>query len=591
MLNPGKDRIDYGEKLRPPAGYTLSYALATSYSLELDTLLAVPLALSFNSTLDDAEKIIGEKLVLLEGIHQLKGRIKVFFQQGNIKLPDTSNKLYSLLEHCLVPMVPEGPFSSFHPKIWLLRFVNDAKDVQYRLIVLSRNLTFDRSWDLACTLEGRDSGKTTQENDGLIALLGDLAPCAKDFSTAFRLFKKELPTVMWDKPTGFQSLKTLYGRKGQVPLEYGLGTDTVLVISPFIHPEALTMLKERGTRHWLFSRGDELERIGEEDLQGWECFALNDRLINGEDELEKAKQQNLHAKLVLLQNGRTCHWHIGSANATKAALGDRKQASPRNTEFMLRMSGSAQNGSAEKLREELVGTEKKPAGIFIPYVFGSYLPDEQSESEEVSRKLLHALISVDWNVVATHDGDELYTVTVSYPDSLPLYSATIDVRPLMIGHSQPLQNVMVWERLHLTQISAFLILTVSTPEGNVEQRVIKASLDIDGGDDREQKIFSSMIDKPGKLLWYIQMMLQPNAEKMEWLAAEQNMQLSGEEETALSTVFDGPIYESLLRCASRQPEKLARIESVLTHSSALNAQMPKTFNMLWAHYRAFLGNI
>lgn len=153
MLNPSVDRLDYGEKLQAPEGFQLSYAVATSYSLELDTLLCLPLALSLNGTLEGNPH--GGKLAALEGIRQLKGRLKVFFQQGNIKVPSTFTPLFTLLEPCLVPMVPSGGFSSFHPKIWLLRFTNDTRQVRYRLLVLSRNLTFDRSWDLAVALEGR----------------------------------------------------------------------------------------------------------------------------------------------------------------------------------------------------------------------------------------------------------------------------------------------------------------------------------------------------------------------------------------------------------------------------------------------------
>ena len=85
-----------------------------------------------------------DKLALLEAISQLKGKVKVFFQQGGIKVPRQFNLLFSLLEPLLAPQVPTQPFSAFHPKLWLLRFTDQAKKVRYRLLVLSRNLTFDR---------------------------------------------------------------------------------------------------------------------------------------------------------------------------------------------------------------------------------------------------------------------------------------------------------------------------------------------------------------------------------------------------------------------------------------------------------------
>ena len=149
MLAPEVNRLDYGEQLNPPPGFELDSAIATTYSLDLNALLAVPVALCFHNTLDGDIK--GEKLALLEAIGQLKGKLKVFYQKGNITFPPQFNRLFTLLEPCLHPLVPEhGAFSSFHPKLWLLRFIESETvkkkpKICYRLIVLSRNLTFDRS--------------------------------------------------------------------------------------------------------------------------------------------------------------------------------------------------------------------------------------------------------------------------------------------------------------------------------------------------------------------------------------------------------------------------------------------------------------
>jgi hypothetical protein len=65
-----------------PLNFELSYAFATSYTLELNTLPSLPVAMCFDSTLDG--DLQGEKLALLEAIGQFRGRLKVFFQQGSI---------------------------------------------------------------------------------------------------------------------------------------------------------------------------------------------------------------------------------------------------------------------------------------------------------------------------------------------------------------------------------------------------------------------------------------------------------------------------------------------------------------------------
>ena len=41
MFKPKEDRLNYGQLLMPPVGYTLVRAFVTKYSLELETLISV----------------------------------------------------------------------------------------------------------------------------------------------------------------------------------------------------------------------------------------------------------------------------------------------------------------------------------------------------------------------------------------------------------------------------------------------------------------------------------------------------------------------------------------------------------------------
>jgi hypothetical protein len=47
MFHPKQNRIDYGDQLVPPEGYELSYAVGTSYSLDLEALMILPVALFY----------------------------------------------------------------------------------------------------------------------------------------------------------------------------------------------------------------------------------------------------------------------------------------------------------------------------------------------------------------------------------------------------------------------------------------------------------------------------------------------------------------------------------------------------------------
>ena len=51
-------------------------------------------------------------------------------------------------------------YPSFHPKTWVLAYVNADGDKKYRFVVMSRNLTFDRSWDISFAM---DSNKNVRQ--------------------------------------------------------------------------------------------------------------------------------------------------------------------------------------------------------------------------------------------------------------------------------------------------------------------------------------------------------------------------------------------------------------------------------------------
>jgi len=147
MLDYKRNRLDYGEMLIPPQGYRLAKAMAATYSLDLNTLLSIPIALFYAQTLEGT--VEGERIQLLEAIQRCPDVLRIYHQRGKIQVPRNQNRLYGLLEDCVVGVLPRGADSSFHPKVWILRFEADDAPVKYRLIVLSRNLTYDRSWDIA----------------------------------------------------------------------------------------------------------------------------------------------------------------------------------------------------------------------------------------------------------------------------------------------------------------------------------------------------------------------------------------------------------------------------------------------------------
>ena len=162
MLNPNTDRLDYGRLLSPPAGYTVEFAVGTTYSLDLDALVGAAFALGLGMETDSS--LLENRVFLLEALRRISDKAVLFCQEGQIYLPGKPTPLLILLENMVFPIRPRkragnaAPLS-FHPKFWLIHYRGEHGDNFYRFLILSRNLTFDRSWDAAWQMDGRQKKK------------------------------------------------------------------------------------------------------------------------------------------------------------------------------------------------------------------------------------------------------------------------------------------------------------------------------------------------------------------------------------------------------------------------------------------------
>src|SRR4051794_40264100 len=133
----------------------LDEAIGTTYTLDLLALLRVPLAATALPWAEGDGAPLSNPFALLSALRRYAGRISLFCHAGAIKVPPRQQPLFTFLEPCVNQVVPPRG-GIFHPKLWLLRFVEqDGPAVAYRLLVLSRNLTFDRCWDIALALDGQ----------------------------------------------------------------------------------------------------------------------------------------------------------------------------------------------------------------------------------------------------------------------------------------------------------------------------------------------------------------------------------------------------------------------------------------------------
>lgn len=207
MLNPNNDRLDYGQVLASPDNYTLDFAIGTTYSLDLDALVGACIALGLSEETDS--DLMKNPICLLEALRATGDKVALFCEGGQIHTPNNITSLYILLEKIVFQVSTAkrkgiAKFPSFHPKFWLIRYVDENGTPLYRVVVLSRNLTFDRSWDVTFTMDGKVNGRKTLKTSPVVDFVSYLTSNLPSDENAKAKLKKirtiirELPYVHFD---------------------------------------------------------------------------------------------------------------------------------------------------------------------------------------------------------------------------------------------------------------------------------------------------------------------------------------------------------------------------------------------------------
>ena len=341
MLDPD-DRTLLLDALRPPAGYVFDRAVATSYTLDVHALLTTPLALAaFDHEATDGS-IPSDPVALLEALRRCAERIDVFCQAGAIGVPPKYHRLYAWVERCVHECTAPTPWATFHPKLWVLRFAaldeDDEVPTRYRLLCSSRNLTFDRNWDVLVSLDGEhDEGAAN--GAPLADLLRRLPQLATqrlepDRRSGLHAIAHDLRRVRFVPPPGFQDLTVhVLGLGADSPLPSE--ADRLLIVSPFVTAGALHGLRAIAPVTEVIARAEELDRMPAATLDTLHtCYVLAPAAVpTTDDEGATRPLVGLHAKLFIAERGRLAEWFVGSANATDAGLGA-------NVEVLLQLVGT-----------------------------------------------------------------------------------------------------------------------------------------------------------------------------------------------------------------------------------------------------------
>ncbi len=338
------DQQSFLQLVKPPAGYDLAYCIGTTFSLDLDCVVAM--ATAKNGGLEDPSKL--NVYEALQGIAAFTQNSLVFFQNCQIKALEREQaalhaksygRLISLLDQMVVPVSAPGIRSSFHPKVWLVRFdVNlGAGESIYRLLVASRNLSRQMDWEIGCALEGRKDNKSNEISRQLRRFFSSLqAEVPKSKASLFQKALADLQTVSFHKPPRTNSARFLFkDNRGNKVRWVEPGDYTGLIaVSPFISSEMVSGLS-KGIRDrnqfYLVTMPATAYKIQELTDIHHHCFTF----APGEDYVEGAGNvtMGLHAKMYLglRADGAGTDVFLGSANCTTNGL------SGLNTEAMMRL--------------------------------------------------------------------------------------------------------------------------------------------------------------------------------------------------------------------------------------------------------------
>ena len=539
MFDVAKDRLSYGELLRPDVGYRLDFAVGMTYSLDLEALLGVPISLGLLEEGDEEQ--MRSPLYVLEAIRESAGKIALFCNAGSIQLPERIQSVYSLLEESVF-QVKRPDKSSFHPKLWVLKYSSPEGDTYLKLLVLSRNLTFDTSLDLCVALRGRPGRARRKKNKPL----ADLLAYAAQFASTV---KRKAVLELAEEVGRVADFEVEHPFEDYAFFPMGIpgypGTDTGLlerkrdlfVASPFLSDDMVARLTDFRGRKTIITRKASVTP---------EVFGAFDHVYITKDVLsdnEFGAKQDIHAKLYFAAMEDGNYLYIGSANASHNGF-------YRNGECLLRLKYKPYQMGFHLFCEEFL---PKDGCLFQELTGIPEQPEGDSERKQAAQALQEAVYALKGAAVR-RSGENFDLQVESAPLKLAeiVRIAPLQRRDLMV----PLTPNVIFSGLQLRELSAFYILRVG------EQSLV-VKLETRGiPKERDQAVYRGVIDSRAKFLTYVSMVLS-GGEDLEGVGLEQESTRQRGEGTDAESDQGPAIYEAMLRAFHQDPDRLKGIADMM----------------------------
>jgi len=599
MLRPD-EREHLLELLRPPAGCKLDVAVGTTYSLDLISALMLPLSFAFFDWEHADGELVADPLALLEALRRYGGRFTIFCQGGQIRLPPIQQPLITFLEPCIYDVQAPDADGVFHPKVWALRFVADDGAIRYRVLCLSRNLTFDRCWDTVVALDGEltDRSNAIAANHHLakfVAALPGLArrPVARERRQGLARIADELRRVRFTWPEGFDENQSRFwvgGLDGKTVSPFEAREDKALIVSPFISNSVVCDFLDHTTQTHLVSRPESLQVLPQKTLRRCKSvrFLVPELADESDDDAPAGKDEvldGLHAKLFVIDHGWNASIFSGSFNATVHAL-------QHNVEFMVELVGKKSRFGVEPFLRQVKG-ETTFADLLQTYdVNAPTVPADATaqQLDNLLQALKRALAAAGPRLVVTAaDEKDLFDMSLEWEKPPRWPKATFEIRAWPITQpaerGQLLGKSIVFPRLSHGGLTPLIAFSITVKIGGTEANsVFVMSLPLHGApDDRQDRVVRSLIENRDQLVRYI-LFLLASGDEASASSGDLSRLLKSPGEGADGASRNPYLLETMLRALHRGPAQLERVASlleVLRRQQGSSELLSDDFQKIW----------
>lgn len=621
MLEP-ENRLLLLDALRPPAGYQFDRAVGTTFTLDLIAMLVTPVAFALFDVESPDGRVAANPIAVIESVRRFSDRISVFTQAGQIRVPPAFRTAYAFLERSVVPVKAPRAGGIFHPKVWVIRFIAPDGDVRLRFLCLSRNLTFDRSWDTILRLDGKPTGAPTKVSAPIGEFLRALPamaiePLAPERQAPIDELAHQVATAEWEGLPDRMTVERMLpiGHDGKAAWPFPKESWRRLVVSPFAEEGFLGRFFKPGRNDILVSRPETLDALGGSGLAATgRTFVLRDDAV-GEDELSPGEERSeasegvdampapadlrgLHAKLFIVDQPYWSSIFTGSANATGAAFGA-------NVEFLVELKGRNMTHGTEAL----VATPDGKAVGFGRLLQLYPVPDAPAstpEDVEAARALEGIAMSIGsmrfTAEVGPGEGDMYPLRLAAHGDMHPMRprageTLELAVRPLSRGAGWAVSPAIQadgfaaqWQ-LSFDSLTAFFAIDLVARKGATVSRasfVVRAVL-VGEPRDRMQRLLAAELHSKSDLMRLLLMLLGRGdpafGELVDLLTNEQQ---PGQGEGAW-IIGSESLLEPLMHTLARNPSRLdeiARLVHELERTEEGRRLLPDSWFDIWAAVEA-----